>query len=404
MKHVLVLLVTASVVFISFTASNNTVKNIFLSREQSVDVLPGSSPYLTKDNHGNTVLSWVKQLNDSTSVLCYSVLDGQDKTIEIPASTNIHAHAENLPKVIFKPSGDIIAVWGARNPNPANKYSGLIYYSQSFDEGRTWTPAARLVNDVKGYDQRYSDVSLMKSGEVAIIWLDNRKTLDVEGSALYCAVTDGKKGFANEVLVSQPACQCCRTSLFVDNSDNIHALYRGIINDSIRDMVHVVSTDGGKTFGKPERIFNDNWVLRGCPHTGPSMTENNEGLHFAWYSGGTNKGSFYINSDNNGKTFKKHDSITSRGMHPQIISMPGDKLVIAWDEPVRRGETTYKRIGLQVRTEHGIREINGFVTRDDGYCTYPVIRAVSDNELIVAYSSKKEYGEYVKWQRVKFGI
>jgi hypothetical protein len=404
MKHLVVLLVTASVVFISFTASDRSIKTISVSREQSVDVMPGSSPYLTKDNHGNTVLSWVKQLSDSTAVLCYSVLDGQDKTIEIPASTNIHAHAENLPKIIFKPSGDIMAVWGARNPNPNNKYSGLIFYSQSFDEGKTWTPAIKLVNDEKGYDQRYSDVSLMKSGEVVIIWLDNRKTEDVEGSALYCAVTDGKKGFANEVLVSQPACQCCRTSLFVDNNDNIHALYRGIINDSIRDMVHVVSTDGGKTFGKPERIFNDNWVLRGCPHTGPSMTENSEGLHFAWYTGGARKGSFFISSDDNGKTFTEYDSISSRGMHPQIMSMPDDKLVISWDEPVKKGGTTYKRIGLQVRTEHGIREINGFVTPDDGYSTYPVIKAVNDNELIVAYSSKKGDGEYVKWQRVKLGI
>ena len=404
MKHLFVLLVTASVVFISFSTSDKTIKSISASGEQSVDVMPGSSPYLTKDNHGNTVLSWVKQLSDSSSVLCYSVLDGQDKTVEIPATKNIHAHAENLPKVIFKPSGDIIAVWGARNANPKNKYSGLIYYSQSFDEGKTWTPATRLVNDENGYDQRYSDVSLLKSGEVAIIWLDNRKTEDVEGSALYCAVTDGKKGFANEVLVSQPACQCCRTSIFVDNNDNIHALYRGIINDSIRDMVHVVSTDGGKTFGKPERIFNDNWVLRGCPHTGPSMTENSKGLHFAWYTGGSNKGSFYINSDNNGKSFKEHDSVSGRGMHPQIISMPGDKLVIAWDEPVRKGENTYKRIGLQVRTEYGMREINGFVTPNDGYSTYPVIGAINENELVVAYSSKKEYGEYIKWQRVKLRI
>jgi hypothetical protein len=91
-------------------------------------------------------------------------------------------------------------------------------------------------------------------------------------------------------------------------------------------------------------------------------------------------------------------------MHPQIISMPGDKLVIAWDEPVKKGEHTYKRIGLQVRTGDGMREIDGFVTPDDGYSTYPVLRAVNENEFIVAYSSKKEYGEYIKWQRVKLGI
>ena len=100
----------------------------------------------------------------------------------------------------------------------------------------------------------------------------------------------------------------------------------------------------------------------------------------------------------------EHDSISSRGMHPQIISMPGGRLVVAWDEPVKTGDATYRRIGLQVRTEHGIREINGVVTPDNGYATYPVISAVNENELIVAYSSKKEYGEYVKWQRVKLGF
>jgi hypothetical protein len=403
MKLLLTAVIAASVLLISFNARNKSIKTISSSAELAVDVLPGSSPYLTKDNKGNTVLSWVRQLNDSSALLCYSILDGTNKTIEIPTSSNIHAHAENLPKVIFKSSGDIIAIWGARNPNAENKYSGLIFYSQCFDDGKTWTTAQKLVNDDKGYDQRYSDVSVMKNGEVAMIWLDNRKTQDVEGSALYFAVTDGRKGFTNEVLVSQPACQCCRTSIFVDNNDHIHALYRGIINDSIRDMIHVVSTDGGKTFSRPERIFKDNWVLRGCPHTGPSMTENSEGLHFAWYSGGQNKGSFYIHSTDNGNTFIRHDSISSRGMHPQMKSMPNDKLVIVWDESVNVGKNFNKRIGLQVRSNDGRREIDNFITLPTGYNTYPVIKPVNENELIVAYTSKKEYGEYVMWQRVKLG-
>ena len=68
-----------------------------------------------------------------------------------------------------------------------------------------------------------------------------------------------------------------------------------------------------KLFSKPNRIFNDNWVLRGCPHTGPSMTENNDGLHFARYTGVLSKGSFYINSHDNGNSFQHHDSISSKG-------------------------------------------------------------------------------------------
>ena len=65
------------------------------------------------------------------------------KPVEIPGSTNVHPHGENMPKVIFKPSGEIIAAWGAANPNPKNPYSGLVYYSQSFDKGKTWTKAEK---------------------------------------------------------------------------------------------------------------------------------------------------------------------------------------------------------------------------------------------------------------------
>lgn len=398
------MLIAFSAVLISFTGNKRTVRYVNSTKEQRVDVLPGSSPYLTKDNSGRTVLSWVRELNDSSAILCYSVLDGSSRTVFIPASANIHAHAENMPKIVFKPSGEIIAVWGAKNANPANKYAGLIYYSQSFDDGRTWSAAKKLVNDERGYDQRYSDVALTKDGEVAIIWLDNRKTRDVEGSALYCAVTNGAGGFTNETLVSQPACQCCRTSIFVDNANNIHALYRGIINDSIRDMVHVVSGDGGKTFTRPERIFKDNWVLRGCPHTGPSMTENDEGLHFAWYSGGTNKGSFYIHSNDNGASFNEHDSINTKGMHPQITAMAGDKLVIAWDESVQVGNDYNKRIGLQVRSGDGMKELTTYVTGDNNYSTYPVVAATDRNNLIVAYTSKMYGHEYVRWQRLQLSM
>ena len=108
-----------------------------------VDSLPGECPYLAKDNNGNIVMSWIRSLNDSTHILCYAVSKDQGKTFspgkEVPSSTNIEPHSENLPKIIYKPSGEVMALWGAANPNPKNKYSGLVYYSQSFDDGKTWT-------------------------------------------------------------------------------------------------------------------------------------------------------------------------------------------------------------------------------------------------------------------------
>jgi hypothetical protein len=369
-----------------------------------VDEFPASSPNVTKDSKGNTVISWVRKINDTSSVFCYSVMNNDDhltQTVVIPSSTNIHAHAENLPKVIFKPSGEIIAVWGTKNPDPRNKYSGLICYSQSFDSGRTWTAAKRLVADTAGHDQRYSDVVLMKNGEAAIIWLDNRTSAAREGSALYCAVTNGANGFVNEHLVSEPTCQCCRTKLLCDKNGNLHVVYRGIINDSIRDMVHVVSKDNGKTFTTPDRIHGDNWVLRGCPHTGPAMTENGNGLHFAWYTGGVKKGSYFISSTDNGRSFKSYDSISALGTHPQLTTLPGGEIVSVWDESVHIGGEFYKSIGMQVRDARGVAMMKDFVTPDTSYNTYPVIAPAGRNAVAIVYTSKQGSQEFVKWQRVQ---
>src|SRR5215203_6174004 len=84
-----------------------------------VDSLPGSAPYLTKADKGNIVLSWIRNINDSTAMLCYakSLDAGQHfgEPVSIAPSMNIQAHSENLPKVIFKPSGEIMAIWAVGN-------------------------------------------------------------------------------------------------------------------------------------------------------------------------------------------------------------------------------------------------------------------------------------------------
>lgn len=366
-----------------------------------IDAAPGECPYLTKDAKGNTVLSWVRMINDSTTAFCYAVSsDGKpfSTPIVIPNSGNIQPHAENLPKIVFKPSGEIIALWGTKNNGAKNRYAGLISYTQSFDGGKTWTTAKPLVRDTVGYDQRYYDVALLPNGEAGIIWLDSRKTTKKEGSALYFACTKGRNGFGNGQLISEPCCQCCRTSLFVDAKGDIHALYRGIIQDSIRDMVHIVSTDGGKTFSGPKRINEDNWVLNACPHTGPTMTENKNGLHFAWFTGAKDKGCYYTKTTDNGKNFVARDSVSAAGSHPQIASLQNGELLIVWDETHVSGNKVAKQIGFQRRSAEGKNEGKDYLTATDIYASYPVVAAVGGAASIVAYSITKGGKNFVMYQ------
>jgi hypothetical protein len=392
-----------SLFILCFVACNNTKPkpSIVATAAVQIDNLPGECPYLTKDNNGNTVLSWVRILNDSTTQFCYAISSdckNFSSPIVIPNSDNIQPHGENLPKIIFKPSGEIIALWGTLNANPKNKYSGLVYYTQSFDNGKSWTDAKPLVNDTASYDQRYYDVALLPNGEVGIIWLDNRKTSDKEGSALYFASTNGKNGFEKEKLISESCCQCCRTDLYVDRKGSIHVLFRGIIQDSIRDMVYINSTNGGKSFSKPKRISEDNWVIKGCPHTGPAMAENKEGIHFAWFTGGMKKGCFYTKTADNGKNFVMHDSVSLLGSHPQLTSLSNEDLFIVWDEATSNNNKPGKRIGIQHRTRAGKSESKTYITPQNAYASYPVIATTNNNSSIIAYTTKIDDKSYVGYQ------
>ena len=401
----IILLILISFSFIFQSCSNSGEKQIIASSESQIDTLQGSCPFLTKDNKGNIVLSWIKEIDSAKLIYSYAISKDNGKTfgktIEIPGSENVHPHGENMPKIIFKPSGEIIAAWASANPNPKNNYSDLVYYSQSFDNGASWSKTTRLVTDTAGYDQRYFDMELLPNGEAGIVWLDNRKKTTKEGSALFYAVTNGNSGFTNERLIGEPCCECCRTDLFVDSKNNIHILYRAIINDSIRDMVHTISTDNGKSFSIPERISKDNWVINGCPHTGPAIAENKDGIQLTWFTGGNGAGIYYCNSKDNGKTFSNREMVSGNAAkHCQIITLDKN-IAIVWNENFIHQNNSSSRIGIEVRSENGEKPFKQFITSETGTATFPVIKPIDSESVLVAYTETTNDRDYVKYKVVK---
>jgi hypothetical protein len=391
------------IVFSCKTKSNDV---LVIEKETMIDTLPGSCSFLTKDDQNRVVLSWIRQKDSASNIFCYSISPDGGKTfgkpVEIPGSDDIKPNGENLPKIIFKPSGEIIAVWGVGNPNPKNKYSGLVYYARSFNEGITWNRATLLVKDTASFDQRYFDVAMLPNGEAGIVWLDNRKTMNREGSGLYYATTKGNRGFQNEKLISEPCCQCCRTDLFIDSKNNIHTIYRAIINDSIRDMVHIISTDGGNTFTKPVRISNDNWVINGCPHTGPAMAENKQGIHFAWFTAGGGSGIYYNHSNDHGHSFSPRDTVSGQtAKHSQIISLDDGNILITWNEAFVNGKTVNSRIGIEKRNAEGHRLAKQYITEENSQSSYPVLQSINESQVILAYTENIEGKDFIYYKLIK---
>ncbi|MBW8685447.1 sialidase family protein [Chitinophaga rhizophila] len=368
-----------------------------------------SCPFMTTTPDGHTVISWVETAKGAdTGTLYYAVSADKGRTFSAPrrvaTANGILPHAENMPKMVFKPDGEVIAIYGVEQNDARNKYAGRVYYTRSLNGGETWLPAVPLVTDTGSYDQRYFDIALLPGGEAAAIWLDNRKAVDAEGSSLYFAVTDGRDGFKKERALAETVCQCCRTDLYTDAQGGIHIAFRDIINDSIRDMVHMVSTDGGNAFSKLNRISADNWVVRGCPHTGPAMTKNKQSMHFTWFTMGGGEGVYYCQSTDNGQTYtqKQKVSIAPMAKHPQIATLADDRILLVWDEPVKQPDNTFKsRVGYQWRDGGGKVLQTGVLTTDSTHVTYPVITGVDDGTVLMAYTQRAGDLQQVRCMLVK---
>lgn len=364
-----------------------------------------SCTHISHDAAGRLIVSWVEQEQGSeVGALWYAVSDDGGahfgKPVPVPTATGISPQPENMPKIIFRKNGEAIAMFGTRNPDPRNKYAGKVWYTRSADGGRNWQPAVPLVTDSAGYDQRYFDMSPLPSGEVAAVWLDNRKTQQQEGSTLFIA-TSGQEGFERARPLVQTVCQCCRTSLYTDPQGGLHVAFRDIIHDTIRDMVHIYSKDGGETFTQPVRISPDNWAVNGCPHTGPTMTSNRSGLHFAWFTMGGGHGVFYSKSINNGIRFSPRESISAKptAKHPQIAATPGGELLLAWDEPL---DTITHQIGFVRKSPGGETIAAGFLTGEGEQSVFPVLLPVGEKTVAVAYRKRKGGREMICVKQVEW--
>ena len=326
--------------------------------------------YFSKDSHGNPLLCWTEETaQEDEFMLRYAKFDSRRNQfgtpVDVMPSRGTRLHSESMNKMAVKADGTLVAVYAVKHPTPANRFAGSIFYTLSADQGKTWSKPAYLHSDtLPDYGRGYFDLELLPDGEIGAVWLDGRFGEEDTGSALFFAKTEPGKGFDKDWQIGESTCECCRTDLFVDNMGGIHVAYRAILFPSalsgqqVRDMVHRVSHDGGQTFSAARRISADNWAIEGCPHTGPSLAANQDGLHTVWFTAGGDQGIFYANSKDNGQTFSTRAKMSGTARYPQVCTLRSGAIAMVWqDEKPMEGAA--KKVASTQSHAHGNSQSNG---------------------------------------------
>lgn len=342
---------------------------------------------LTKDENGMPVISWCE--TDTSSGTKYFFLSHFDSgsgrfgsSINVPIKQSASIHEEGMPKIAFKKDGTILAVYETSEPTKENGFAGFLYYTQSTDKGRTWSAPAYLSNRRRGTSQSFASLAVLSDGEIGTCWLAEAFQPSVEGRPVFFARTKPSGGFENEILIDSTACECCRTAISANEAGRITIMYRGLSENSIRDIAIATSDDDGHTFSVPLSFSHDDWQINGCPHNGPSVVTADKVTLAAWYTGGAQPGIYFARINNqDGTVAKKY--ISPDGRFAQVCLLPGDENLIAYNRIRLRGDSVASPVIIE-KIEDG-RSFSKKLTAEDAGASYPVVIAAGKSAAIVAW-------------------
>lgn len=249
----------------------------------------------------------------------------------------ISADGENRPKIALASDGGILVSWTQPLGKP---YSGAIRLARS-DDGSAFAPPLTVHRDTAEITHRFETLQALPGNRVLVAWIDKR---DLEaakgkgnyrGAAIYSALsTDGGRSFLAERKVADHSCECCRIASAIDTDGALLLMWRHVYAPNERDHALArLKADGSAD--SVQRATYDRWRVDACPHHGPSLVVDAQGVrHAVWFNVKEGEGRvFYgrLPSGNEGRVDGQRSIGGPRAAHADL-ALGDDQLAIVWSE------------------------------------------------------------------------
>ena len=351
--------------------------------------LKASSVFLTQDEKDNPVVSWVELDTAGTKHFYFAhwneATQAFDAGMPIPILTIANTHEEGMPKLAFKGDGTIIATYETTVASEKSHF-GLsdILYLVSNDKGKTWTAPQSIQAHPEAGSRSFGSILRLDDGEIGISWLDTDP--NEVGRPVKFARSNAHNSFEPAVLLESAACQCCRTAIASDGEGHVQVVFRDLLPGSVRDIAMSNSDDYGRSFDRAIPFSNDQWAVDGCPHAGPSVASKDGKTYVAWYTGARREGVFYAELAKNKLQFKQQLYPDARFI--QLALTPNGTPVLAYQANYEEAGNIYSKIIVAKRSKEGFleRAVSAAKTRP----SYPVLQAIDDERMLVAWSDQQQ--------------
>lgn len=287
-----------------------------------------AEPAVATSPEGDVYVAWVNHgpRSDADVMIARFNSDGQMQGTAVRVNTApglATAWRGDPPTVAVGPNQTVYIGWTAR-ADSESAHATDLYLSSSRDRAQTFGPPVKVNDDTKPAVHGMHSLAVGNDGRIYVAWLDERnispvamkdmKTdpgvkahhMESNRDLFFATSTDGGRSFSVNRQVATDVCPCCKTALAISSDGLLYLGWRQVLAGDLRHIALASSADQGKTFTAPKIVSDDQWVLAGCPVSGPSLSiDNNGGLSVLWYSEGKigQTGLYWSQSTDHGLTF-----------------------------------------------------------------------------------------------------
>jgi hypothetical protein len=347
----------------------------------------GAAPMVALSPSGQRTVAWVSAPDGGRDGRLYVVTDGGPTSELRDSLGGIEPHGEAPPKIEYAPNGTLYALYAVGKVIPGRRFPfTTLRMAASRDGGRTWSKPQSVASDSTTGSRNFHALHASDDGSLYVAWLETGS--NGKSGSYITRSTDGGTTWSTPVRIALgEACPCCRTAIATGRNGQVFVAWRNVTPANVRDIVVARSSDFGATWNAPILVHNDDFVIDGCPHAGPTMHADSTGrLHIAWWTGADGKaGVYYANSTDGGDTFSRALEISSgrlvRPSHVQL-ALDGMNVAVAWDD----GRDSIPRVLLRLSRNAGETFTDAAtVSAPDVAGMFPVI-LLADGRLTVAWS------------------
>ncbi len=277
-----------SLLFIFANSCNNTSYIKFIKTNFSEE---SSEPNLHTSDSGEIYLSYISSnLNSNESKLFYSLFDFYNyswgESNLIVKSSKMFVNWADFPKITANELNGISAHY--LEMSSEEKFSYDIKVVNSKNKGNTWSIPLKLHSDSTKTEHGFVS-TINVNNRFLSTYLDGRQNeLSKNDNSIKPQMTlrgtsyniDGK--ILEDQLIDNRVCDCCQTDLAITKNGRSIVVYRDRSINEVRDIYYSYKDEN--TWSNPLSIFNDNWVISGCPVNGPAISTFNNTSAVVWYT------------------------------------------------------------------------------------------------------------------------